>query len=69
MTYPESYELEISIQLNRVIKDGPYNRQTGERMGFNSKYIVPAGGFSDIARILGEFEALADSLKPKPTEE
>lgn len=69
MSYPESYELEINIQLNRVIKDGSYNRQTGERMGFSSRYIVPAGGFADIAKILGEFESLADSLKPKLTEE
>lgn len=66
MSQPEisSYELEINIVLTRVVKEGTYNHQTGERMGFNSRYVVPASGFADIAAILGRFEELATSMKP-----
>lgn len=66
--YDSSYELQVNIELRRIVKEGTYNRTTGESMGFNSKYVIPAAGFAEIAKILGAFEELSESLKPTPLE-
>jgi hypothetical protein len=67
MSYFNGYELKIDIRLTRVY-DGRH-MSASESIGFNSLYTLSATSFTEVANILAQFEALADSLRQEPAEQ
>ena len=66
MSYFNGYELKIDIRLTRVYDN--QRMSASESIGFNSNYMLSATTFTEVAKILGQFEALADSLRQEPAE-